>query len=108
MADIKVSSLSLFSAHFALFPLISPVLFKSKIKSKLHRKRFRLPDFSLNCTASRTVSEYCSDRVSHVGLSTKQATEPYSDNLLNRTRNPSEPCSDKDIPLRRALRRMLY
>ena len=26
-----------------------------------------------------------------------QATEPYSDNLLNRTRNPSEPYSDKEI-----------
>ena len=44
------------------------------------------------------VSEYCSARVSHVVLSTKQATEPYSDNLLNRTRNPSEPYSDKEIP----------
>ena len=56
----------------------------------------------------RTVSEYCSARVSHVGLSTKQATEPYSDNLLNRTRNPSEPSSDKEIPPRRALRRFAF
>ena len=55
----------------------------------------------------RTVSEYCSARVSRVGLSTKSATEPYSDNLLNRTRNTSEPYSDKEIPLRRALRRLL-
>ena len=53
---------------------------------------------------NRKVSEYCSACVSHVGLSTKQATEPYSDNLLNRTRNPSEPYSDKDIPTRGALR----
>ena len=45
--------------------------------------------------------------VSHVGLSTEQATEPYSDNLFNRTRNPSEPYSDKGIPLRRALRQLL-
>ena len=35
-----------------------------------------------------TVSEHCSARVSRAGLSTKQATEPYSDDLLNRTRNP--------------------
>ena len=54
---------------------------------------------------TRTVSEYCSARVSHVGLSTKKKTEPYSDNPLNRTRNPSEPYSDKETPLRRALRR---
>ena len=53
------------------------------------------------------VSEYCSARVSHVGLSTRQATEPYSDNLLNRTQNPSELHSDKEIPLRRALRWLL-
>ena len=31
--------------------------------------------------------------------------EPYPDNLVNRTRNPFEPYSDKEIPLRRALRR---
>ena len=43
-----------------------------------------------------TVSEYCSARVYRVGLSTKQATELYSDNLLNRTRKPSEPYSDKE------------
>ena len=43
------------------------------------------------------VSEYCSACVSCVGLSTKQATQPYSDNLLNRTWNSSELCSDKDI-----------
>ena len=55
----------------------------------------------------RPVSEYCSARVSRVGLSTEQATEPYSDNLLSRTRNPSEPYSDKEIPFRRALRRLL-
>ena len=59
-----------------------------------------------NC--SRTVSEYCSARVSRVGLSTKQATEPYSDNPVNRTRNPSEPYSDKEIALRRALRRFAF
>ena len=52
----------------------------------------------------RTVSEYCSACVSRVGLSTKQATEPYSDNLLNRTWNPSKPYSDKEDRLRRALR----
>ena len=40
--------------------------------------------------------------------STKQATEPYSDNLLNRTRNPSEPYSDKEIPFRRASRRFAF
>ena len=34
----------------------------------------------------------------------KQATEPYSDNLLNRTRSPSEPYLDKEISFRRALR----
>ena len=55
---------------------------------------------------TRTVSEYCSARVSCVGLSTKQAAEPYSDNLLNRTQNPSEPYSDEEIPLSRALRRL--
>ena len=49
-----------------------------------------------------TVSEHCSACVSRVGLSTKQATEPYSDNLLNGTQNPSEPYSDKEVPLRRA------
>ena len=35
-----------------------------------------------------------------------QATEPHSDNLLNRIRNPSEPYSDKVIPRGRALRRL--
>ena len=56
---------------------------------------------------TRTVSKYCSARVSHVGLSTKQATELYSDNLLNRTRNPSEPAvlGQRNSPPRRALRR---
>ena len=38
----------------------------------------------------RTVSEYSSAR---------GATEPYPDDLLNRTRNPSEPYSDKEFPL---------
>ena len=52
-------------------------------------------------------AEYCSARVSRVGLSTKQPTEPYSDNLLHRTKNTSEPYSDKEIPLRRALRQLL-
>ena len=61
-----------------------------------------------NWPSHRTVSEYCSVRVSHVGLSTKQATEPYSDNLLNRTRNPCELYLDKEVPLRRALGRLLY
>ena len=56
----------------------------------------------------RTVSEYCSTRASRVGLSTEQATEPYSDNLLNHTRNLSEPYSDKEIPLRRPLRRFAF
>ena len=42
----------------------------------------------------------------NVGLSTKQATEPYSDHLLNRTWNPSELYSDKEIPFRSALRRL--
>ena len=58
---------------------------------------------TLHQDVSRKVSEYCSACVSRVGLSTKQATEPYSDNLVNRTRNPSEPYSDKEIPLRKAL-----
>ena len=53
-----------------------------------------------SCCPFRTVSEYCSACVSHVGLSTKQATEPFSDKLLNRIRNPSEPYSDKEIPVR--------
>ena len=53
--------------------------------------------------SARTVSEYCSACVSCVGLSIQQATEPYSDNLLDRTRNPSKPYSDKEIPFRRAL-----
>ena len=48
----------------------------------------------------RTVSEYCSACVSRVGLSTKQATEPYSDNLVKRTQNPSEPYSDKEVLLK--------
>ena len=39
-------------------------------------------------------------------FSTKKATEPYSDNLLNRARNPSKPYSDKETPLRRASRRL--
>ena len=56
----------------------------------------------------RMVSEYCSVRVSRVGRSTKSPTEPYSDNLLNRTQNPSEAYSDKEIPLRRALRRFAF
>ena len=43
-----------------------------------------------------------SARVSRVGLSTKQATEPYSDNLLNRTRNPSEPHWHDEIPLKKS------
>ena len=55
----------------------------------------------------RTVSEYCSARVSRAGLSTKYAMEPYSDNLLNRTQNTSELYSDKEKPLKRALRRLL-
>ena len=59
--------------------------------------------FDANVSRIRTVSEYCLARVSRVGLSTKQATEPYSDNLLNRTWNPSEPYSDKEIAFRRAL-----
>ena len=42
---------------------------------------------------NRTVSEFCSARVSRVGLSTKQVSEPYSD-------NPSEPHSE---PLRTVL-----
>ena len=46
--------------------------------------------------SSWTVSEYSSACVSSVGLSAKHATEPYLDNLLNRTRNPSEPYSDKE------------
>ena len=54
----------------------------------------------------RTVSGYCSACVSHDGLSTKKTTEPYSDNLLNRTRNASEEYLDNEIPLRRALRRL--
>ena len=71
-----------------------------------HKKFLRGERTTLN--PNRTVSEYCSARVSRVGLSTKQATEPYSDNLLNRTRNLSEPYSDKEIPLRRALRRFAF
>ena len=47
-------------------------------------------------------------RVSRFGLSTKQATEPHSDNLLNRTRNLSEPYFDKEILLRRTLRRFAF
>ena len=53
------------------------------------------------------MSEYCSVRVSRVGLSTGQTTQPYLDKLLSRTWNPSEPYSDKDIPLTRAVRRLL-
>ena len=53
------------------------------------------------------VSEYCSACVSHAGPSTKQATELYSDNLPSRTRNLSEPYSGKEIPCKRALRRLL-
>ena len=45
------------------------------------------------------MSEYCSALVSRVGLSTKQATEPYADILLNRARSPFEPYSDKEFPL---------
>ena len=56
----------------------------------------------------RTVSEYCSACVSHVGLSAKQATEPYSDNLLNRTRNPSESYSDKEIVVKTTLRLVAF
>ena len=59
-------------------------------------------------TNTRTVSEYCSARVSCVGLSTKQATEPYSDNLLNRTRKPSEPYSDKEIPLQKSFEAVCF
>ena len=50
-----------------------------------------------------TVSEYCS----RVGISTRYAAEPYSDNLLNRTWNPSEPYSDKETLLEKALRGLL-
>ena len=64
------------------------------------------PHIQRKMGVTRTVSEYCSARVSRVGLSSKQAPEPYSDNLLNRTWNPSEPYSDKEIPFRRALRRL--
>ena len=48
----------------------------------------------LSPSEHRTVSEYCSARVSHVGLPTKQATEPYSDNLLNRTRTKKLPLEE--------------
>ena len=48
------------------------------------------------------------EEVSRVGLSTRWATEPYSDNPLNRTRNPSELYSDIETPLRRALRRFAF
>ena len=65
-------------------------------------KSWLIPSFSL-----RTMSEYCSARASRVGLSTKQATEPYSDNFLNCTRNPWEPYLDKEIPIRRAPRWLL-
>ena len=44
----------------------------------------------------------CSARVSRVGLSEIQKStqqKPSSDNLLNRSRNPSGPYSDKAIPL---------
>ena len=62
-----------------------------------------LPPFiSIVLTPVRTVSEYCSARVSRVVLSTKQATEPYSDNLFNRTRTPSETHSDDEIPLKKS------
>ena len=66
------------------------------------------PSLSKRQALGKMVSEYCSARVSRVGLSAKQTTEPYSDNLLNRTRSPSEPYSDKEIPLRRALRRFAF
>ena len=51
-------------------------------------------------TQIRMVSEYCSACVSCVGLSTKQAAEPYSDNLLNRTRNPLNRTRTKKLPLK--------
>ena len=50
------------------------------------------------CSFCRTLSGYCSACVSRVGLSTKQATEPYSDKVVNCTRNPA---------VRRALRQLL-
>ena len=55
---------------------------------------FRLPRFLDNVRV-------LFGRVSR-GLSAQQATELYSDNLLNCTRNPSKTYSGKDIPLRRA------
>ena len=51
----------------------------------------------------RIMSEYFSACVFRVGLATKQAAEPYSDNLLNRTWN----VLGKRHSLRRALRRLL-
>ena len=54
-------------------------------------------DKLLNSTWTRVVSKCCSACLSHIGLSTEYATEPCSDDLLNGTRNPSEPYSDKEL-----------
>ena len=75
-------------------------------KTNVQSAPAELPEYfsrakTVKFTSTRTVSVHCSARVSRVGLrlSTKQVTEPYSDNLLNRTWNPSEPHSDKEVPL---------
>ena len=44
-------------------------------------------------------SKYCSVRISRVGLSTKQATEPYSGNILNHTETPPNCTQTKNFPL---------
>ena len=91
-----------------------PNIFGSRHPNHNRRRLFESQAKSQRTSAARnifghfrTVFEYCSACVSGVGLSTKQATEPYSDNLLSRTQNLSELHSDKEIGLRRALRRLL-
>ena len=97
-----------FACVCSRFRLCVCLCLSSKVCICLHLLAFAYAPLCRGPPFFKTVSEYCSARVSRVGLSTKQATEPYSDNLLNRTRNPSEPYSDKEIPLKRALRRFAF
>ena len=104
----------LLTLQYHLCHPLSPNPLRNQNDSDNQRHAFCLPPISqpqrlhILVSSNRTVSEYCSVCISRVGLSTKQAAEPYSDNLLNRTWNPSEPYSDKEIPLRRALRRFAF
>ena len=58
----------------------------------------------------RTVSEYCSAEYVFPVLVFQQSKQQNRTRTtpLNRTRNPSEPYSDKETPLRRALRRFAF